>query len=151
MVRSQLEYANCIWRPYKRGDIEKLERVQRRATKCIKEIAHLPYKERLISLGLPSLEYRRLRGDMIQTYKILNNIDNLDPKFFFERHNDNRTRGHSYKLKIPFCRLNVRKYCFSVRVVSEWNSLTEEIVTSPSINCFKNRLDKFWIARMYIF
>jgi hypothetical protein len=51
--------------------------LQRRATKLIKNIQHKTYTQRLKYLGLPSLQYRRLRADMIETYKILNNIDKV--------------------------------------------------------------------------
>jgi hypothetical protein len=71
LVRSHLEYGNVIWRPHYRKDILKLEKIQKRATKCIKSISHLTYEERLKFLKLPTLEYRRARGDMIQTYKII--------------------------------------------------------------------------------
>jgi hypothetical protein len=61
---------------YKKEAIQ-LENVQRRATKLIKNIQHKTYTQRLKYLGLPSLQYRRLRADMIETYKILNNIDKV--------------------------------------------------------------------------
>ena len=74
MVRSHLEYANCIWSPYTVQDIKTLEKVQMRATKLIKRIRHLSYMERLKYLNLPTLHYRRLRGDMILVYKICSGI-----------------------------------------------------------------------------
>ena len=51
---------------------------RRRATRLVKCIKHLPYSERLIALGLPTLKYRRERADMIQVYKILHDIDKAD-------------------------------------------------------------------------
>ena len=54
-----------------------MENVQRRATKLIKNIRHKTYTQRLKYLGLPSLQYGRLQADMIETYKILNNIDKV--------------------------------------------------------------------------
>ena len=150
MVRSHLEYANCIWRPYKKGEIQSIEKVQRRATKCINELSNMTYTDRLQTLNLPTLEYRRQRGDMIQTYKIIHKLDDIDAHDLFAFHTDLRTRGHSLKLNIPSCNLNSRKYSFSVRVVPEWNSLPEEVVTAPTINTFKNRLDKFWANKKYV-
>ena len=41
-------------------------------------------------------------------------------------------------------RLDVRRHSFTHRIVPIWNSLSNEIVTAPSVNAFKNRLDKFW-------
>ena len=62
-----------------------MEKVQRRATKMVREIAHLPYEERLKHLKLPSLVHRRRRGDMIQLHKIINDdvdIDDVDEATF---------------------------------------------------------------------
>ena len=70
MVRPHLEYANSIWRPFYKGDIKKVEAVKYRATKLIPELKDKPYDDRLKTLQLPSLTYRRKRGDMIQMYKI---------------------------------------------------------------------------------
>jgi len=70
-VRSQLEYANSVWNPYRMGLIKDLEKVQMRATKLVITIKHLKYNERLQSLKLPTLRFRRIRGDMIEVYKIL--------------------------------------------------------------------------------
>ena len=55
-------------------DVEKLERVKKRATKLIPEISKKPYRERLQVLNLPNLKYRRYRGDMIEVFKIIKGI-----------------------------------------------------------------------------
>ena len=78
MVRPHLEYGNAIWGPFYQGDIKKIEAVQRRATKLIPELRDIPYGERLTRLKLPSLLYRRKRGDMIVMYKIMNGQVRLD-------------------------------------------------------------------------
>ena len=62
IVRPHLEYAATIWNPSKKGYIDDLEEVQRRATKLLQNISHLSYPERLAALSLPALEYRRIRG-----------------------------------------------------------------------------------------
>ena len=71
LVRPHLEYANVVWGPKYKLDQQKVERVQRRSTKMIENIKYLSYQERLRYLDLPSLLHRRLRGDMIETYKII--------------------------------------------------------------------------------
>jgi len=74
-VRPHLEFAIQAWSPYYSTDISELEKIQRRATKLIPELRHLEYEERLKMLNLTSLEVRRLRGDLIQVFKILKGFD----------------------------------------------------------------------------
>jgi len=74
LVRSHLEYANSVWYPKRKMNVEKLERVQKRATKLIPEISKKPYREWLQILKLPTLKYRRYRGDMIEVFKIIKGI-----------------------------------------------------------------------------
>jgi len=72
MVRSHLEFASSVWNPYMIHQIKSLEKVQKGATKFIRLCKSLPYKDRLIYLKLPTLKFRRLRGNMIEVFKILN-------------------------------------------------------------------------------
>ena len=74
MVRSHLEYAVAVWYPYKIKHKIATENVQRRATKELPGIRDLSYIERLKLLKLPTLAYRRLRGDMIDVYKIMHEL-----------------------------------------------------------------------------
>ena len=62
------------WNPHFRKDIELIEGVQRRATKLVKDVEHLHYNDRLEFLGLTCLHTRRIRSDLIDTYKIINGI-----------------------------------------------------------------------------
>ena len=149
LVRPLLEYGNVIWSPRYISDAKAVERVQKRATKMISTMKHLPYIERLKCLNLPSLEYRRRRGDMIQVYKIIYEHDRLNPDHFFQLA-DTPTRGHSLKLSKPRCRTNVRKNTFSHRVIDDWNSLPEVVVQAPTIDAFKTRLDRCWKEQCHI-
>ena len=74
LVRSILEYANPVWCPYLRKHIDLIEGVQRRFTKHIIGCSGLSYIDRLKVLGLPSLEFRRTRGDLIKVYKIMHGL-----------------------------------------------------------------------------
>ena len=73
-MRPHFEYAATIWNPYKKGYIDDLEKVHRRTTKRFQNISHLGHPERLAALIHPKLVYHHIRGDMIKTFKILNNI-----------------------------------------------------------------------------
>ena len=76
MVRSQLESANSVWNSHSNEVIEIIEKVQIRATKLVDSVKHLSYEDRLKKLGTPTLKYRRLRGDLIEVFKIITNKDN---------------------------------------------------------------------------
>src|SRR5664279_68235 len=146
LVRPHLEYCIQAWRPHLQKDIDLMEKVQRRATKMIPIIRDKAYEVRLKRLNLTTLETRRLRGDLIEVFKIFKGFDDIDPGIFFDL-SKSRTRGHCLKLFKPGCRLDCRKFAFSHRVVDAWNGLTEDIIACDSINSFKSRLDKFFIGR----
>ena len=149
LVRPILEYGNCVRSPRFKLDMKKKkknEQVQRRATKLVSELKHLPYEQR--HLRLPSLYHRQKRGNMIQTFKIIKGIDRIDTSNCFE-FSRSFTRGHKYKLQKKSCRLDVRKYFFSNRVVNDWNSLPNNVVDSETVNQFKDRLDGHWKKHMY--
>ena len=120
-----------------RKDIDKLERVQRRATRLISEISQLSYEERLQQCRLTTLETRRIRGDQIEVFKIMHGYEGLNKDMFFRIKNDSITRGHSLALVKSHSRLDIRKYTFSQRVVNDWNKLPEECINATSVNMFK--------------
>merc|ERR1712148_1375 len=94
MVRPHLEYAVQFWCPYLAKDIAKLESVQRRATKLINSCRNKTYEERLKNLDLFSLEKRRVRGQLIECFKILKGFNNLNPQLIFTLDNNCLTRGN---------------------------------------------------------
>ena len=140
-VRPLVEYGSCVWSPTAVGLIDKLEAVQRRFTKRIYGLQDISYRERLQILKLDSLECRRLRFDLILVYKILFGHTNLDVDDYFVL-NSSFTRGHAYKLIPQHCNVNTRKYYFSFRVISVWNTLPSSIVNFNSLASFKHTLRK---------
>ena len=143
LVRPRLEYCIQAWNPNLEKDIKLLERVQRRATKMIEGFGNMCYDKRLEETKLTRLMDRRIRGDLIETFKIIKGIDKVDYTKFFTLANDDRLRGHSLRLLKKRCNLVVRSSFFSQRIVNVWNSLPNEVVEAESVNTFKNRLDKF--------
>ena len=96
LVRPHLEYGVPVWSPHLQKNIKKIESVQRRATKQVNDLHNISYEERLRELKIPSLKRRRARGDLIETFKIVNGLYNIDPKDFFN-HSQSNTRGHAKK------------------------------------------------------
>ena len=148
MVRPHLEYGNVIWGPHYKTDQEAVERVQRRATKLVTTLKHLPYKQRLEALKLPSLCYSRSRGDMIVIYKILSGKCRLDKDKLFPVV-PSITRGHKWKVFKSRAHSEVRQRALSIRVINDWNSLPANVVSANSLASFKSRLDKCWETKQY--
>ena len=144
LVRSHMEFAHSVWSPYKKTLIYDIEKVQKRATKMVQGCSNKNYKERLQFLKLPTLLYRRLRGDMIEVFKIINCHYDSSVTPVLTRNTDARTRGNAFKLKVERCHYDMRKYSFCNRVINIWNSLPDYVVCSCSLNSFKNNLDKHW-------
>ena len=151
LVRPHLEYGNTVWSPKLKRTVKSLEAVQRRATKMVPQLAHLPYIERLRQLKLPTLVYRRHRGDLIQVYKILSRKYDLDDGAFFQNPVDTRTTGHSHKVFKQRANSSTCRNFFSCRVTELWNELPDAIGTAPNTDIFKERLDKYWLNRDWLY
>ena len=99
--------------------------------------------------GLTTLETRRLRGDQIEVFKIMNGHEDIDRNMFFKLKEGSRTRGHKAALVKEQCRLDMRNYSFSQRVINEWNKLPNDRVNASSVNLFTNRIDRYLIRAGY--
>uniref|UniRef100_A0A803SSL5 Reverse transcriptase domain-containing protein n=1 Tax=Anolis carolinensis TaxID=28377 RepID=A0A803SSL5_ANOCA len=140
LVRPHLEHCVQFWAPQLKGDVDKLESVQRRATKMIKGLENKPC-ERLKEQGMFSLQKRRLRGDMIAMYKYVRGSHREEGASLFSAALQTRTRNNSFKLQERRFHLNIRKNFLTVRAVRQWNSLPQTVVEAPSLEAFKQRLD----------
>ena len=100
------------------------------------------YEERLRELGLFSLEWRRLRGDLIQVYKMMKGIDRVNVQRLFHRVDGAVTKGHNYRIHGGRYRKDVRGRFFTQRVVGVWNGLPAVIVESDTLGTFKQLLDR---------
>uniref|UniRef100_A0A8C5LYI6 Reverse transcriptase domain-containing protein n=1 Tax=Leptobrachium leishanense TaxID=445787 RepID=A0A8C5LYI6_9ANUR len=142
LVRPHLEYCVQYWRPYLQKDIDILERVQRRATKMVYGLKEKSYQERLNDLNMYSLEKRRDRGDMIETFKYVKGIHKVEEGSIFKRKQNSKTRGHSLRLEGQRFKSNIRKHYFTERVVDTWNSLPVEVVEAKTVIEFKQAWDR---------
>ena len=147
-VRPHLEYCIQFWKPINVKDADMLEGVQRRATKMIPSLRNLSYEERLKRLGMFSLRRRRIRGDMIEVFKMIHGIDKVNLGKLFIMDEDRRTRGHDFCLKIKrHVNSNIGLNFFTRRVINYWNQLSDVVVDCKSLDTFKVKLDEFMTAR----
>ena len=150
-VRPKLEFNSCVWSPYLKTDIIRIESIQRSFTRkaflrC--NIHFSSYKNRLYQLGIKSLQYRRLTFDLILIYKIIHGLSDIkfDDYFSFQQ-NIYVLRGNSRKIKLRSdfkmqATLQVR-HCFFMRSTKYWNLLPDHIAKSSNIVNFKRNLLSF--------
>ena len=154
-VRPHLEYDVQAWSPWLQQDIDLLEDVQRRAVRAVSGLVG-SYEQKLETLNMLSLEKRRCRGDMIQTFKLVQRIEDVNASKFFQFSSDTHnhaTRQSTTILEDETCapsvglvrgpsHLDIRTNFFSQRVVNPWNALPPTVQNSLSVNNFKNNFDK---------
>jgi len=109
-------------------------------------LAKLSYEERLKKLGIPSLSYRRFRGDMIEIYKYLHGLYCIDCSDILPLHrNEGAVTRHEdivLSLRKELITVSQELTFFGFRVVNAWNSLPKDTVSASSVNCFKEVLTK---------
>ena len=149
-MRPHLEYGAPVWSPYVGKLAELVENVQRRATKTIPGFFDLSYPARLQKLKLPTMAYRRIRGDMIQVYKMLNKGYDSSLPCILPLNSSNQ-RGHDKKLNVRHAHLHIRKYNFSHRVVRLWNDLPDHVVNAKDILDFEKGMDEHWADQNVVY
>ncbi|XP_065675757.1 uncharacterized protein LOC136091965 [Hydra vulgaris] len=140
-IRPQLKYAASVWSPFCTKDIKRLENVQRRSTR-IESLKGICYEERRKVLGLPTLQERRRRGDLIEIFKILNSTEYIrfeEPLSFY---NSMSRYCHNKRLHRQYTKKFCSYYYLTNRVVGDWNLLSQDAIDSVNKNTFKNRIDK---------
>ena len=146
-MRPHLDYCAPAYSPWTKGDKDILENVQRKAIGMVTNFKGRTYEEKLAEAGMVTLEARRLRGDLLQAYRVLNGVDDVDPKKWFtmtqDRNGAMSTRHTGGTLNVERGEGNgdVRRNFWSQRVVEPWNALPEEVKKAKSLNDFKNGID----------
>ena len=155
-VRPLCEYNVNAWMPFLIGDINKIESLQAKFTRFLCKKLNLKYNNyhhRCKILNLETLEIRRVKYDLILIYKIVNNLIDLDFSSLFKFNsnlNSYNLRRHKLSLEKPkLVKTSVRSNFFSYRCINIWNGLPEEIVTSSSLDIFKQKLNTFDLYSIY--
>ena len=147
LVRPLLEYACEVWNPFTKRNIDKIEAVQRRATRWISK-SNDDYEARLLNLSLQTLSKRRFTRDMVFLFNLIKGHYNIDisNKLFFCKNRKvkyNLRKNDSQDLVPNHSRTNGFKYSFFNRIINEWNSIPNDIRESNNINIFKSKLSAY--------
>ena len=148
-IMPKIEYACNVWSPYYKKDVDLIEDVQRKFTKLLPGMFDVSYNERLIKLDLLTLEERRIHADLILLYKIIHKLVDIPFDKYFT-YSPSTTRGHPYKLFVPFSRVNCHKYHFFNRIVNIWNCVPEDIVILTKLGEYKSKIVTFNVKRYCI-
>ena len=142
-IRPCLEYNSVVWNPTHIYLIDLLESVQRRFSKRIPCLSNLPYSDRLARLGLESLELRRLRFDLINYYKVLNDMSPIVSSDHFLIHNPiPSSRSSMPHLQKPHICSSKLSSSFFFRQVDAWNCLPGALKSLNSLTSFKSAIKK---------
>ena len=158
LVRPKLEFGVAAWNPWLERDIDCLERVQKRLIRSLSNFRGTSYEEKLEDAGLTTLKERRLRGDLIEAFKTLKGLNNVDKTAWFTiaesealrpstRLNTNveggREENRPYVLSRERARTDLRNNSFRFRVQRNWNDLPDHVRQAKSTNAFKNAYDSW--------
>ncbi|KAJ7413142.1 hypothetical protein BTVI_44055 [Pitangus sulphuratus] len=133
---SEITFSNL----HLRKDIKLLEH-PKEAVKMVKGLEGKPYEEQLRSLGLFSLEKRRLRGDLIAAYNFYVRGKGGAGTDLSSVVISDKTRGNGLKFYQGRFKLKVRKMFFTQRMAGHWNRFPREVVTASCLKEFKKGLD----------
>ena len=144
-VRPHLEFASPAWSPWSELDKSLLEKVQNRAVNQVAGLQGKTYEEKCEELGLETLEKRREKQDLLQTYKILHGVDKVDPSSLFTltgpaTGRTTRFTADPMNIVEERSRLDIRKNSYAVRVANKWNKLDPEAKMSRSAPALKRIL-----------
>ena len=147
-VRPHLEFSVPAWAPTLTHDIDALENVQIKAVNMISGLKGKSYQEKLKELNMQSLETRRKRFDIIQVYKIMNSLVDMNSNQWFTLVSEmairnTRQTADPNSLTIQRARTQIRQNFFTIRAAASWNSIPITIRSARSLQIFKNKLDEY--------
>ena len=150
-VRPHLEFASPAWNPWQKEDIEILEKVQRKAVGMISGLTGTTYEDKCKEIGLETLEQRREKQDLLQTFKILRTNDMRGEQTLLVKNNRQngaatRSTTDPWSLLVPRTRLDIRKHSFTVRAPSLWNKLPANLRAYDDPKMFKRAMKSITIG-----
>jgi hypothetical protein len=143
LVRSKLEYCTQLWSEQHTGNMAKLERVQRSATRYILNFENISYYERLKKLNMMPLFYRRDIADVSFLHQcIYENIVDLKNYVTFTNDNtrDLRSSSDTTRLRVPYSRTQTGTQMYFKRIVNLWNNIPSDIREINDKAVFKKAL-----------
>ena len=167
MIRPHLEYCVQLWAPQPHHNnwtnIMNIENIQRKFTRMIEGLGLLTYEQRLENLGLTTLLERRARGDLIETFKIINGFTKYGKNLFRQSSRSdnlliNVNKNHSTQRQLDFLSNRVVKYWnklpAAIRLIGYWDSACLDCwnaLPNPArqvkfVNSFKHKLETFKLA-----
>ena len=144
IARPKLEYSATVWDPHTQKDSDILEKVNRRAARVVYKKSFwdqdVSPTKLIKELGWKTLAERRQQQRLCMMFKINNKLVAVPPTQLIKP--ARILRGHSQKFQTIRTSCNTVKFSFYPRTIPEWNSLTEDIISAPSLDSFKNRLSR---------
>lgn len=139
LVRPQLEYASTIFDPYTQTNINKLERVQRRAARWTSDdYSHYSsVSDMLQRLDWRTLQQRRADAHLCLLYKIIHEQVAISIPHYFEPNHRVSRFCHSMSFKQNHTRVDYYKFSFFPRTIVQWNALPSDIVLLQDFEAFK--------------
>jgi len=144
LIRSCVEYSATVWDPHHKGNIKKLEGVQRRAARFVKgRYSRFDSVTCMLDdLGWPTLEKRRKDARLILFYKIINNLAAVPYQDVLKEPARCTRKNHSKPFRIIGTNTNQYKFSFFPGTISAWNGLGQICAEAQNINIFKSNLLK---------
>ena len=150
LVRPQLEYASIIWSPWQRRDIEKLEKINRRAARFVtNNFYHTSSVSSMIQqLGWQQLDTRRHDFRLCFLFKIIHNLtcvplsDIISSNTTTTAESAITRRSHANNILVPFARTDTYQHSFGPNACNIWNNLPNHIKEITSIEQFKNQINQ---------
>lgn len=146
-VRPILEYAGCVWDPYRKQQVAQIERIQNLALRFVfseyrrtKSVTAMRNE-----VGLDCLEKRRKVCRLKELYAVANGLTKINPAVYISPSTSRSKRTSNTKAIAPYqYRNDVFKYSFFCRTIIEWNTLPEEVVNCCSPELFEAQLNELF-------